>query len=160
MPQNLIAATMTDAQREALLADLAAFDAKWGPFKVNLGPDQIGNIAKLSPSDIGLLEIALTFVQQNAGSISADQGAALLAQDVALARQAIIVDAAAQQKAAMTRNTLIAIMSDAFVVANGIYRVEKAKGKNPQNEAFLEAYGAHFARGPQEPPAPPANPNP
>lgn len=155
MPQNLISATMTDAQRDALLADLAAFDAKWAPYKVNLGPEDIANIAKLSPSDIGLLEIALTFVQQNAGSISADQGAALLAQDVALARQAIIVDAAAQQKAALTRNTLIAVMSDAFVVANGIYRVEKAKGKNPQNETFLEAYGAHFSRSPQEPP--PAN---
>lgn len=156
MSQNLIAQTMTDAQRDALLADLAAFDAKWGPYKVNLTPEQIANIAKLSPSDIGLLEIALTFTQQNAGSISADQGAAALALDVPLARQAIIVDAAAQQKAAMTRNTLIAVMSDAFVTANGIYRVEKAKGKNPQNETFLEAYGAHFARGPQEPP--PANP--
>ena len=115
-------------------------------------------MAKLSPADIGLLEIALTFTQQNAGSISADQNAGALALDVPLARQAIIVDASAQQKAAMTRNTLIAIMSDAFVTANGIYRVEKAKGKNPQNETFLEAYGEHFARGPQVPPANPPNP--
>lgn len=158
MSQNLIAQTMTDAQRDAMLADLAAFEAKWGLFKVNLTPDEIAGLAKLSPLDIGLLEVALTFTQQNAGAISADQGAAALALDVPLARQAIIVDAAAQQKAAMTRNTLIAVMSDAFVVANGIYRVEKAKGKNPQNETFLEAYGEHFARGPQEPP--PANPNP
>ena len=157
MAQDLINETMTDVQRDAMLADLAAFDAKWGPYKVNLTPDQIAGMAKLSPADIGLLEIALTFTQQNAGSISADQNAGALALDVPLARQAIIVDAAAQQKAAMTRNTLIAIMSDAFVTANGIYRVEKAKGKNPQNETFLEAYGEHFARGPQVPP-PAANP--
>lgn len=158
MAQNLISASMTDAQRDALLADLAAFEAKWAPYKVNLTPEQIAGLAKLSAADIGLLEIALTFTQQNAGSISADQNAAGLALDVPLARQAIIVDAAAQQKAAMTRNTLIAIMSDAFVTANGIYRVEKAKGKNPQNETFLNAYGEHFARGPQAPATPLANP--
>lgn len=154
MAQNLISQTMTDAQRIAMLADLAAFAEKWLPYTVNLTPDQIAGMAKLNPLDIGLLEVALTFTQQNAGSLSADQNAAGLALDVPLARQAIIVDAATQQKAAMTRNTVIAIMSDAFVTANGIYRVEKAKGKNPQNETFLEAYGEHFARGPQTPPPP------
>ena len=158
MAQNLISQTMTDVQRDALLADLTAFTTKWAPYTVNLTPDQISGLAKLAPADLGLLEIALTFTQQNAASISADQNAAGLALDVPLARQAIIVDAAAQQKAAMTRNTVIAIMSDAFVTANGIYRVEKAKGKNPQNETFLEAYGEHFARGPQAPTPPPPNP--
>lgn len=58
----------------------------------------------------------------------------------------------------MPQKLISATMTNAFVVANDICRVEKAKGKNPQNETFLEAYGAHFARGPQEPPAPPANP--
>lgn len=158
MAQNLIAQTMTDAQRDAMLADLTAFAAKFANYVVNLTPDEIAGLAKLSPLDIGLLEVALTFTQQNAGAISADQGAAALALDVPLVRQAIIVDAAAQQRAAMTRNTVIALMSDAFVVSNGIYRVEKAKGKNPQNETFLNAYGEHFARGPQEPPANQPNP--
>ena len=42
MGQNLISQTMTDAQRNAMLADLAAFAEKWLPYTVTqaraLGP--------------------------------------------------------------------------------------------------------------------------
>ena len=159
MSQNLITQTMTDVQRDALLADLEAFDTKWGPYKVNLTPDQIAKLAKIKPSDIGALEIALTYAQQNPAAISADMDIAGLAEDVTLARQAIIVNAAAQQKADLTHTTIIAALSDGRVTADALYRVEKAKGKNPQNATFLEAYGARYARSPQTPPAPPAPPN-
>lgn len=60
-----------------------------------------------------------------------------------------------QQKANITRVSLIAVLSDGFKTVNEVYRVEKAKGRNPQNAAFLDAYGARFAHGPQTPPAPP-----
>ena len=158
MAQNLISQTMTDVQRDAMLADLEAFDTKWGAYKVNLTPEQIAKLAKIKPSDIGALETALTFAQQNPGAISGDMDIAGLAQDVALARQAIIVNAAAQQKADLTHTTIIAALSDGRVTADQIYRVEKAKGKNPQNATFLEEYGQRYARGPQSPPPPAPNP--
>ena len=103
---------MTNTQRDAMLADLEAFDTKWGAYKVNLTPEQIAKLAKIKPSDIGALETALTFAQQNPGAISGDMDIAGLAQDVALARQAIIVNAAAQQKADLTHTTIIATLSD------------------------------------------------
>ena len=157
MAQDLINQTMTDAQRDAMLADLAAFATKWAPYTVNLTPAQIANLAKLKPTDLAVLEVGQTFTQQNPAAISADMNVAGMNTDIALARQAIIVDADAQQKANITRNTVIAVLSDAFVACNAIYRVEKAKGRNPANAAFLDAYGARFAHG--APPAPPA-PNP
>lgn len=66
------------------------------------------------------------------------------------------VDAKAQQKANLTQCSLIAVMSDGFVVARQIYRIAQAEGRNPNNAAFLDAFGAHFSRNPQ--PAPPPNP--
>ena len=155
MAQNLISQTMTNTQRDAMLADLTAFAAKFAAYEVNLTPADIARLAKIKPTDIGALELALTFAQQNPGAISGDLDIAGLNTDVTLARQVIVVDAAAQQKANTTRNTLIAALSDGRVTADAIYRVEKAKGKNPQNQAFLTAYGARYARGPHTPPATP-----
>ncbi len=146
---------MTNTQRAAMLADLAAFDLKFEDYKVSLTPDQIARLAKLKPADIGALETGQTFAQQNPTAISADMDIAGLSEDVALGRQVIIVNAAAQQKADMTHTTIIAALNDGRVTADAIYRVEKAKGKNPQNATFLEEYGQRYARSGQTPPAPP-----
>ena len=153
--QNLIEAVMTDVQRDAMIADLAAFALKFAPYMVNLTPDEIKRLAKLKPTDVAVLDVGLTYMQQNPASITGDTNVAGLIKDIALAKQEIIVDAEMQQKANITRVSLIAVLSDGFKTVNEVYRVEKAKGRNPQNAAFLDAYGARFAHGPQTPPAPP-----
>ena len=154
MAQNLISQTMTNEQRIAMLADLAAFDLKFEAYKLLLTPDQIARLAKIKPADIGALETGQTFAQQNPNAISADMTIGELDKDVALARQLILLLAAAEQKADLIRTSLIACLSDGRVKTDEIYRVEKAKGKNPQNATFLETYGERYARGPQTPPAP------
>lgn len=156
MAQNLISQTMTDVQRDAMLADFTGFDTKFTNYKIILTPDQIARLAKIKPADIGALEIGQTFAQQNPNAISADMAIGELDKDVALARQHIILLAAAEQKADLIRTSLIACLSDGRVKTDELYRVEKAKGKNPQNGTFLETYGERYARGPQTPPA--ANP--
>jgi len=98
--------------------------------------------------------------QQNPVSMPAEVSVAELVKDVALAKQLAQVDARSQQKANMTECSLIATMSDGFAAARMIYRVEKAKGRTPANEAFLNAFGEHFGRGPQSPPTPPTPPTP
>ena len=153
--QNLIEAVMTDVQRDALVADLDAFTVKFLPYTVNLTPDEIKRLAKLKPTDVAVLDVGLTYMQQNPASITGDTDVAGLIKDIALAKQEIIVDAEMQQKANITRVSLIAVLSDGFKTVNEVYRVEKAKGRNPQNAAFLDAYGARFAHGPQTPPATP-----
>ncbi len=75
-------------------------------------------------------------------------------KDIALARQLPQIEAKAEKVADLVRCSLIATMSDAFAESRKIYRVGKAKGQTPANAAFLEAYGEHFGRGPQEPTTP------
>ena len=129
------------------------------PAPSNRTPTDIKGLAKLKPTDVAVLDVGLTFMQQNPNSITGDTDVAGLIKDIALAKQEIIVDAEMQQKANITRVSLIAVLSDGFKTVNEVYRVEKAKGRNPQNAAFLDAYGARFAHGPQTPPAtPPPNP--
>lgn len=156
MGQNLISQTMTNEQRNAMLADLAAFDLKFEAYKVLLTPDQIARLAKIKPADIGALETGQTFAQQNPNAISADMTIGELDKDVALARQFILLLTASEQKSDLICTSLIACLSDGRVKTDELYRVEKAKGKNPQNATFLETYGERNARGPQTPPAPPA----
>ena len=56
---------MTDVQWVAMMADLVAFDLKYAAYKCPLEPAQIRGLAKLGPSDLGLLRMALTYAQQN-----------------------------------------------------------------------------------------------
>jgi hypothetical protein len=154
MAQNLISQTMSDTQKIALLGDFTAFDTKWEPFECSLTPAEVAGLAKMSPADIALLDLAKTYADQNAGAIPADVPLAELAKDIALAKQIVPVDAKAQQEANKVRCSLIAVMSDAYAVAREVYRIAKARGRTPENAEFLDAFGARFARGPQTPPPP------
>jgi hypothetical protein len=155
MGQNLISQVMTDAQRDAMVGDLSAFDTKFTPYKVTLSPADIRKLAKLSPSDLGLLKMALAYGEQNSANIPANVPVTELDKDIELADQLIIVDGAAQQKARHTRASLIAAMSDGFNTALRIYGIALAEGRTPDNAAFLDAFGERFKKGPEEEPPPP-----
>jgi hypothetical protein len=154
MAQNLISQTMTDAQRDAMLADLTAFDTKYMAFKCPLDPGQIRRLAKLGPSDLGLLKMALAYAQQNPNNIPAMISTAELDKDIKLVEQLIAVDTATQQRANNTRCSIIAGMSDGFNTSLSIYAIAQAQGRTPDNSAFLDAFGERFKKGPAEPPAP------
>jgi hypothetical protein len=154
MAQNIISKTMSDTQRISMVSDFTSFDSKWAEFETSLTAEQIANLSKMSASDLALLELAKTYADQNPGAIPGDVPVAELVKDIALAKQVVVVDAKAQQTANKTRNTMIAIMSDAYVVAREVYRIAKARGRTPQNAEFLDRFGARFARGPQTPPPP------
>lgn len=158
MGQNLISQTMTDAQRDALLADLTAFDTKLTNYKIALTPDDIGRLSKLSATDIALLDMALAFAQQNPSAIPGNINTAELAKDIALAKQLSQVNIKAQQAAENTRVSMIAIMSDGFVAGRAIYRAAQVLGRTPEAIPFLDAFGTRFGKNP--PPEPPTPPGP
>ena len=155
MDQNLISQDMTDVQRDALIADLTSFDTKFQPYKVSLTPEDTKKLLKFKVEDVALLQLALTFAQQNPGAIPADVNVTEFAKDVAFAQQAQTVNGMAQQTADQTNTTVMAACSDGYSAALDIYRVAKAQGRTPQNQTFLDAFGARFARGPRK-----ATPNP
>jgi hypothetical protein len=154
MAQNLISQVMTDAQRDAMLADLTAFDTKYANYKVQLDATQKKKLAKLGPSDIGLLRLALTYAQQNPNLIPAVISTTELDKDIKLVEQLIVLDAATQQRANQTRTSIITAMSDGFNAGLKIYAIAMAQGRNPDNEAFLDAFGERFKKGPSEEPPP------
>jgi hypothetical protein len=158
MSQNLISQAMTDVQRDAMVADLVAFETKWAPYDCPLTPTQIAGLARMSPGDIGLLDLALTFAQQNPTALPSGINLTEFAKDIALIKQVAVINAKTQQHADRTRCTMIAGMSDGFKTGRDIYRVAQAMGRTPENTAFLDAFGARFARGPQA--APTKNPAP
>lgn len=146
---------MTDAQRDAMMADLVAFDLKYAAFKCPLTPTQVRQLAKLGPSDLGLLKMALAYAQQNPNLIPGNVNLVELAKDIELVEQLIIVNTATQQRADHTKCSIIAGMSDGFNTGLTIYGLAQAQGRSPDNSAFLDAFGERFKKGPQEPPPTP-----
>lgn len=157
MGQNLISQVMTDVQRDAMLADLTGFDTKFANYKIELEPDDIAKLARINESAIGALETAQTYAQQNPGAIPGSVNLVEFGKDIALARQIIQIKLRLIQLLDYVSTALIVTLSDAYKTALLIYNIAKAQGRTPQNEAFLDAFGERFARGPQQPPA---NPNP
>ena len=158
MAQNLISQTMTDAQRDAMFSDLGAFETKFENYKVDLRPDQIAKLNRFAETGIAELEMAETYAQQNPGAIPANVPLAEFSKDIALARQIVQVKLRLIQLLDFVTTALIAVLSDAYTTALLIYNTAKAQGRTPQNQAFIDAFGARFAKGPQTPPPPPPHP--
>ncbi|MEN9575909.1 MAG: hypothetical protein RL514_3764 [Verrucomicrobiota bacterium] len=160
MAQNLISQTMTNEQLAALLGDLTAFDTKFANYKIELEPDDLAKLARINESGLATLEMAQTYAQQTPNAIPGSVNLVEFGKDIALARQIIQIKLRLIQLLDYVSTALIVTLSDAYKTALLIYNIAKAQGRTPQNEAFIDAFGERFARGPQTPPAPPANPNP
>ena len=63
MNQNLISAALTDAQRDAILADLTAAQTKMADSSHSLTPEDRRRLTKIEPADMTLLDQALQFAQ-------------------------------------------------------------------------------------------------
>ena len=151
---------MTDVQREAMSADLTGFESKFENYKVAMDPDEIAKLARFNESAIAELELAQTYTQQNPGVMPASVNLVEFGKDIALARQIIQLKLRLIQLLDYVSTALIATLSDSYKTALLIYNIAKAQGRTPQNQAFLDAFGQRFAKGPQAPATPPANPIP
>ena len=160
MTQNLISQTMTDVQRDAMIGDLTAFGTKFDAYKVELTPDEIAKLARISETGLPELELAQAYAQQNPAAIPGNVNLTEFAKDLALARQIMQVKTRLTQLLDYVATALIAALSDSYKTALLIYNIAKAQGRTPQNQTFLDAFGTRFAKGPQTPPTPPTPPNP
>jgi len=160
MAQNLISQTMTDVQRDAMLADLTGFDTKFAAYKIAMEPEDIAKLARINESALAELELAQTYAQQTPDAIPGSVNLVEFGKDIALARQIIQIKLRLIQLLDYVSTALIVSLSDAYKTALLIYNIAKAQGRTPQNQAFIDAFGERFARGPQTPANPPANPNP
>ena len=154
MTQNLISATMTDAQRDAIIADLEAAKVKHIPFSHALSPADRRRLAKIESADVALLDKALIFAQQNPGAMPADIDLVEFAKDLALGKQHLPVCLKADQVAEAINDGCLSVLSDAYLAALEIYRVAKALNKSGQYDAFVDEFGQRFARR-SRPPTPP-----
>jgi hypothetical protein len=158
MTQNLIDATLTDTQRDAILTDLSDAQTKMADSSNSLTPDDRRNLAKIEPADLALLEQALQFAQQNPSAVPADLDIPALATDIALARQYVPICAKANQTAELASDSCMSALSDGYVAALDIYRVAKAINTSGQYDSFVQAFGQRFLRRSRRQPTPPPAP--
>ena len=156
MNQNLISATMTDAQRDAILADLTAAQTKAAPFVHRLTPEDRRRLTKIEAADVALLDKALVFAQQNPGALPADLDVTEFAKDLALGKQHLPLCMKADQVAEAISDGCMSALSDAYLAALEIYRVAKAQNTSGKHDSFVQDFGQRFARKskPKTPPTP------
>lgn len=155
MLQNLISKDMTDAQRDAIITDLNAALTKFLPFMHPLTPEDRKSLARVGNTQVGQLELALTFANQNPGALPGDLSVPEFAKDVTLVRQLLLIKAKKDMISEAIDDSLMSALSDGYVAALDIYRVAKAMGRGAEFDAFIDAFGQRFARRPRTTPTPP-----
>ncbi len=142
---NQISATMTPADREAVLAAVATIKAKL-PFLMNLTPEQRKSLPKMGDKSQAFVNKALEVATQNPDFLPRSFDLDEMKRDVELFQALYPVFLALTQLQEAVDDTVIAVGSDAYAAALLVYNFAKANGKGTGLDAVIDEMGKRFAR--------------
>jgi hypothetical protein len=147
--QNLISATLTAANRDGALADLASFDAKLS-FLLGLTPDERMELQKMGNIRRSFVEQTLGVAAQNAQVFPASFNLAEFQKDMALYLMLAPIMDAIQLRFEKVNDTMLALGSDLYAEALEAYTYIKAAGKSQGLDALREQTEGGPATRPEE----------
>ncbi|MDQ6623262.1 MAG: hypothetical protein M3Y86_07230 [Verrucomicrobiota bacterium] len=129
MPQqNLVAGTLTDANKQAVLTAIDTIRQKL-PFLVNLSDDERRSLPKMGDKSTAFVQKAYDFAQQNTDKLGADFGMDDYTEDRELETQMREIETALGQVSEEVSDTMLALRSDLMVRSNLVYAFMKVLGK-------------------------------
>lgn len=155
MPQqNLVSATLTDADQAAVLAAIGTIKSKL-PFLISLTPQQRKTLPKMGDGSTAYVDKAYQFASQNSDKLGADFGMDEYTEDYALLQQLQPIDTAMTELTEQFADTKLALRSDLMVRSNFTYGMMKVLSKSSGTfDDLRKDMGARFARGPRKPKPP------
>ncbi|HWS88432.1 MAG TPA: hypothetical protein VN282_15780 [Pyrinomonadaceae bacterium] len=155
MPDNRISATLSEADRQDVLAAIATIREKL-PFLIDLTPEQRRSLPKMGDKSRAFVGKALNVAQLNSSYLPRAFSVEEMARDVALteALQPILASLTSLQE--QLTDTYTEVGSEAYSAALVVYQYARTSGEADGLEALLDDMGQRFARksrGPK-PPAP------
>jgi len=162
MSQNLIHASLADADAQEVLAAIDTIEQKL-PFLLGLSPDQIRTLVRLGEDNIGFVQDTLRVARLNAGLLPANSPVPGLEADLALWQALLPVAARVTRLKELLDSTLLATRSDCYAVSLDIYASLQRLGDAQGLEELRAQLAKRFRRGtaagnsPTPPPAAPAN---
>jgi hypothetical protein len=146
--QNLISATLSSADRDAALADLAAFDAKL-PFLLGLSVTDRVELQKMGNTRRAFVEQTVNIAAQNPQVFPASFDVAEFQKDMDLYLQLAPIMDAIQLRYEKVNDTMLAVGSDLYTAALEAYGYIKSAGKSQGLDALRQQLKSSRQRAPQ-----------
>ena len=155
MPQqNLVSATLTDADQTAVLTAITTIKNKL-PFLITLTPDDRKSLPKMGNNSTAYVDKAYQFANQNSEKLGADFGMDEYTTDYSLFQQLQPIVTAISELSEAIADTELALGSDLMVRSNLAYGFMKVLSKSSGSFDELRSdMGQRFARGPRKPKPP------
>ena len=155
MPDNHISATLSQADRMAVLEALNTIRAKL-PFLVDLSLEERKALPKMGDTGRGFVMQALQVAEQNPDILPRSFDVAEMRKDVELLDALLPIVTASAQLNELLDDTYTAVGSEAYASALLVYQFVRAAGKGAALDGALDALGQRFAR--KSRPSPVSNP--
>jgi len=145
MTTNQISATMTQADRDAVLAAVATIKEKL-PFLMDLTPEQRKSLPKMGDKSQAFVNKSLEVATQNPDFLPRSFDLEEMKRDVELFQALYSVFLSLTQLQELVDDTVMAVGSDAYAAALVVYNFAKASGKGSGLDAVADEMGKRFAR--------------
>ncbi|MBV8857437.1 MAG: hypothetical protein JOZ02_10940 [Acidobacteria bacterium] len=148
MPDKQISATLSEADRQAVLDAINIIRAKL-PFLIDLTPAERKSLPKMGSKGRGFVDKALEVAEQNPDIVPRSFDVEEMRRDVKLFEALLPLVTAFAQLNELLNDTYTAVGSEAFVAALRVYQFVRAAGKGSALDGAIESLGQRFTRKPR-----------
>jgi hypothetical protein len=145
MQDNRISATLSDADRQAVLAAINTIRQKL-PFLIDLTPEERHALPKMGDRSRAFVSQALEVATQNPNILPVGFDTAEMRKDVELASALDPILTALMQLSELIEDTYMAVGSEAYTSALLIYQFARAAGRGSALDGALDGLARRFAR--------------
>lgn len=152
--ENRIAATLSAADRDAVLAAIAQIRTLL-PFLIDLSPEERQALPKMGDKSRAFVGQALQLAQNDDSYLPRSFDVAEMKRDVELAEALYPIMTALKQLSEFVDDTYVQVGSEAYTAALVVYQSAKRSGQGSALDGLLDALGQRFARKTKETPPTP-----
>jgi hypothetical protein len=145
MPDNRVSATLSEADKQAVLASINTIREKL-PFLIDLSPEDRKALPRLGDKSRGFVSQALQIASQNADILPRSFDVEEMRKDFELLDALSPVLLALAQLNELVEDTYIEVGSEAYAAALAVYQYTRAAGKGAALDGALDTLGQRFAR--------------
>lgn len=145
MTRNQISATLSQADREEILAAIATIKEKL-PFLKDLSPEERSSLPKMGDKSRAFVSKALEVATQNPDFLPRSFDLEEMQKDVELFQTLYPILMALTQLQELVDDTVLAVGSDAYAAALLVYQFAKVSGKGSGLDNLADSMGKRFAR--------------
>jgi hypothetical protein len=145
MPDNRVSATISEPDRQAVLAAIETIRQKM-PFLIALTPEQRRSLPKMGDKSRAFVDKALNVAQLNSDFLPRSFSVEEMARDVALTAALQPIMAALTRLQEQVLDTYTEVGSEAYTAALVVYQSARIGGEGEALEALLDDMGQRFAR--------------